>query len=113
MIRFSSYQTFIFMESKRKWHWMKINNFFNSASLITAISSDGWHFSHVYKHSINSKLFEDFIKDLTKFIRLKYTRSTMKKVLVLDNAAIHKTSAVLNTMKENFELTYFIPSYSP
>ena len=37
----------------------------------------------------------------------------MKKILVLDNAAIHKTSAVLNTMKENFELIYFIPSYSP
>ena len=66
-----------------------------------------------YKHSIILKLFEDFIKDLAKFIRLKYARPTMKKVLVLDNAAIHKTSAVLNTMKENFELTYFIPSYSP
>ena len=34
----------------------------------------------------------------------------MKKVLLLYNSAIHKNSAVLNTMKENFELIYLTPS---
>ena len=32
---------------------------------------------------------------------------------MLDNTAIHKAIIVISTLKENFDLVYFLPSYSP
>ena len=92
--------------------WKSIH-FYGSASVITAVSSDGWHFSHIYNWSVDSEKFKDFAKDLGKFIKIKYQTIFRRTVIMLDNAAIHKAKIVISTLKENFDLVYFLPSYSP
>ena len=77
--------------------------FSNSASIITAISSDGWHFSQVHNQNINSGLFEDFVRNLGKFIKLKYSEATPRKIWVLDNVTTHKTKGVRQKLEANFK----------
>ena len=59
------------------------------------------------------KSFSDFLKDLWKFIKLKYRCTSKRTIIMLDNAATHRTKNVINIMKENFDLVYYLPPYSP
>ena len=96
-------------EDDVKWGAIK---FSSSASIITAISSDGWHYSQVHNRSINSGFFEDFVRNLGKFIKLKYRETTPRKIWVLDNVTMHKTKGFRQKLEANFDMVYYLPPYS-
>lgn len=45
-----------------------------------------------------NKLFEEYVIELLKYLRNKY--KDKKLVIIMDNLKMHKTSLILNVMKE-------------
>ena len=92
---------------------MKAGSFKNSISLITAISSSGWHFSHISNNSTNSVRFIDFLKDLKKFVRNKEVLGDRVVILLLDNAKYHKSKLTMKELESSFDFVLFLSSHSP
>ena len=65
--------------------------FSSSISLISCISSQGWHFNHIHNSTINTEKLLEFFRDLIKFIKAKKFNKNRRLVLIMDNAAIHKS----------------------
>ena len=87
--------------------------FTKSASIITAISSDGWHFSCMNFNSINSNIFELFVTDLRKFIRINDIWNERRIIWLLYNGSTHAAAKVLIVLKKSFNVVFFLPQYSP
>ena len=87
--------------------------FEKSACLISAISSEGWHFSHLYTKTINSESFVKFLNDLSKFMRTNRLNKNRRTILLIDNATSHTAKVVLNVIESLFEIVFYLPQYSP
>lgn len=87
--------------------------FRGSVSVITAVSSDGWHFSHVHSSSIGGAKFSGFIKDLAKFLRSSYRTPNRRIIVFLDNSSVHKARTVTAALKALCDFVCFLPTYTP
>ena len=82
--------------------------FTSSTSIITAMSSDGWHFSCMNFNSINLNIFELFVTDFRKFIRINDILNEKRIIWLFDNASTHVATKVLN-IKKKFNVVFFLP----
>ena len=87
--------------------------FEKSASIISVISSTGWHFSHIHLDAINSEKFIQFMNDLKKFVRIKKLNKNRRMILLLDNSTSHTANAVIKALEGRFRIVLFLPQYSP
>ena len=92
---------------------LKSINVTESISMISCISSTGWHFNHIRNQSINSQIFSEFVVDLGKFMNSRLSEKSKRLVLLLDNASIHKTKDVQELLSKTFNLVIYLPAYSP
>ena len=81
---------------------LKSINVAESISLISWISSTGWHYNHIRNKSINSQIFSEFVTDLSKFMNLRQLEKGRRSVLLLDNASIHKQKDVQEILSKTF-----------
>ena len=77
-------------------------------SMLLAVTSDGEHESNLIEGSIDSHHFASFVKTLHVFRNEKN-----KKYLLLDNASIHKTNAVLAACETVGLVPLYLPPYTP
>lgn len=56
---------------KRTTPELKASPFSSRASVISGISSTGWHFTHTQNDTINADKFVSYIKDLSKCLKLQ------------------------------------------
>ena len=63
----------------------------------------------------NEDQFWDFLKQIDKELRLRLTKATYERrmVVMFDNASIHKTKEVKLLVKKLRWVVFTIPSYSP
>ena len=87
--------------------------FNNSTSLITAISSTGKVFAVNTKGPVNSSLFLKFLKSLRRFIEEEWNVCLSKALVILDNAATHRSKKTIEFMKNQGWRLAFIPPYMP
>ena len=73
-------------------------------NLLMAIHASGSHQYTIRESAINGVTFAEFIKDLP------YERGT---TLLLDNASIHNTALVKQTIADKGYVALFVPPYSP
>ena len=92
--------------------WKSIN-VIESISLISWNSSTGWHFNHACNRSINSKIFNEFVTDLSKFMHSILQEKGRRSMLLLDNAPIHKQKNVQEVLLKIFNVVIYLPAYSP
>ena len=87
--------------------------FYNSISLVTAITSLGDVLAADTLVSVTSKLIISFLEELKKMIKETQKIPIENWFIIIDNASIHSSKEVKKHIiwrKLNF---YFIPAYSP
>ena len=84
-----------------------------SLSLIAAISQDKLISSQIIEGAVDSTLFESFIYNTLRSIRTDKDLCKKKVVLLMDNAAIHKFSEVLETARRFKVNVLYNAEYSP
>jgi transposase len=82
-------------------------------SLISAISDDRVIANQVIEGAVDGVLFENFIYHTLVSIRNDKELCERKVILLLDNARIHKTIYLKDTIKKMKALALFNASYSP
>ena len=78
-------------------------------SVVAALSIARLEHFQVFETSVNADRFMDYLRNLLPLIRDRYRNNARIPMLVMDNARIHKTRAVLNLLKK----VTFLPPYSP
>ena len=107
--------------TKAIYSWSKkdkateLNNigFINSTSLMTAISSEGKVFAMSTTGSVNSSLFQKFLKHLRQFIEKEWSIRLNKALIILDNASIQRSKEIVSFTKNTPWRFAFIPPYMP
>ncbi len=74
-------------------------------SLIMAISTEGIVHSMLIEGSVNSLVFASFIASIPS--------TTTRHILLLDNAAFHKSNVVLQTCARSGFTPLYLPAYTP
>jgi transposase len=82
-------------------------------SLISAISDDRVIANQVIEGAVDGALFENFIYHTLVSIRNDKDLCEKKVLLLLDNARIHKTAYLYDTIKKMKAIAIFNSSYSP
>lgn len=96
----------------RRWRKPKEEIYFSQTqrqkwSLIAGIGDKGYLFYQLAKGNTNSKIFINFIKELTKDLNHK---NIIKPIIVLDNAKYHKSKIVKKYLKKNkINIIYNVP----
>ena len=98
---------------KRK-EWI-INNisYSNSWSLITSIASTESAYAFRYSCSFTEEIFADFLKALKSFIQDEMKSNPNDWLILMDNASIHRSKIVKDTIHQEKLKIAFIPTYSP
>ena len=80
---------------------------FERQSILSTISINGEQNPMVFKGTLNSILFVEYLKNQL------YPNINQDSILVLDNSSVHKSKLALDTLKD-LGITYmFLPPYSP
>ena len=87
--------------------------FSSSMSMISAITSNGSILSWWSADTISSNIFGGFIKSLKEFVMNKLRVPLDKVLIILDNAAIHKSKQMKKLYIEEGLRVLFLPAYSP
>ena len=85
----------------------------NSTSLITAITPTGSVFAAVTRGSVTANTFEEFLKNLDNFTSSDWGWSLQDWLILMDNAATHRSKTVKGYVEEQKLNIAFIPTYSP
>ena len=80
---------------------LKIIEFSNSISLITAIMSKGKVFVASISKSVNSEVFIKFVEKLKDFAGIKDETSIDNCFIILDNAVTHRNINLREYVKTN------------
>ena len=86
--------------------------FEKSTCIISAISSEGCHFSHLHTNIINFESFVKFFNDLSKFMRKNWLNKNIRTVLLVDNATSLTAKVVLKVIESLFKIIFYFPQYS-
>lgn len=84
-------------------HYVKTNP--KKYSIIMAISNNKIIHYEIHDRNINSKIFIQFVRTLTKKFNNKY--------ILLDNVSFHKCKQISDILIKNKNRLLFIPPYSP
>ena len=84
-----------------------------SVSYIAAISQDRVISSQIIEGGVDSTLFENFIYHTLRSVRTDEALHHRNVVLLMDNAVIHKHSAILQTARKMKVNVLFNAQYSP
>ena len=82
-------------------------------SLISAISEDRVIANQIIEGGVDGVLFENFIFHTLASIRKDKDLCERKVLIFLDNARIHKTASLFETIRKMKALVLFNASYSP
>lgn len=80
---------------------------FERTSIISTICKDGFEAPMTFKGTLNTAVFEVYIKDCLA--------PTLKNgdIVVMDNASVHKVKGVLQPIYDKGATVLFLPPYSP
>ena len=84
-----------------------------SVSMISAITQDSVLANQIIEGSVDSVLFENFVYQTLLSVRKDPATASKEVVLFMDNAVIHKHSAVLETARRLKVNVLFNAEYSP
>ena len=91
-----------------------INQFYcGSTSMLTAFWSDGEYIWVILNDTVNSTRFSDFLWIVRYFLDLMDLNTPDKTIILLDNAAYHRSYETKEKLKELNLNTIFLPPYSP
>lgn len=82
-------------------------------SFIAAITLTSVISCQLIEGNVDSVLFEDFIYETLNHVRSNQDMKDKDVVLFMDNAVIHRHSAVLETVRKFKVITLFNAEYSP
>ncbi|XP_020893040.1 uncharacterized protein LOC110232230 [Exaiptasia diaphana] len=80
---------------------------------IPAISTEGILDVGIYRGKVNEGTFLTFVRNVLAPVLLPFNGENPRSIVVMDNAAIHHTDAVINAINQTGALILFLPPYSP
>ena len=82
-------------------------------SVIAVMSVNGVEDIYIHEGNVNGEVFVDFVRKCLLPILMPYNGQNPSSVVIMDNASIHKRSAIQGIINGVGALLRFLPVYSP
>ena len=93
--------------------WLHNAKYTGSASILSAISTDGTHFTAIYSWTVNANIFIHFVESLFMYLNKKMGKILSKSLIIMDNCPYQKSKIVLEKLKYWKINWIYLPPYTP
>ena len=93
--------------------WLHNTKYTGSASILSAISTDGTHFTAIYSWTVNVNIFIHFVESLFMYLNKKMGKNLSKSLIIMDNCPYQKSKMVKEKLKYWKINWIYLPPYTP